>query len=124
MYNDAMGRKDYDLDDIIKSQEERENREATAKITSDSSAESGKVYLGVIEAYFSRLGVAALKLEESLAVGDIIEIGDEEEAIRQRVSSMQIDRKDVNSAGKGDSVGILVRCPVKVGTSVYKIYRF
>jgi len=119
-----MGRKDYDLDDIIKSQEERENREATSKITSDASAESGKVYLGVIEAYFSRLGVAALKLDEELAVGDIIEIGDGEEAIRQRVSSMQINRKDVDSAGKGDSVGILVRCPVKVGTSVYKIYRF
>ena len=33
------------------------------------------------------------------------------------------EREKATPAGKGDSMGILVKRPVKVGTNVYKIYR-
>jgi translation initiation factor IF-2 len=41
--------------------------------------------------------------------------------VRQRVSSMQIERKDVGEANAGDSVGIKVDTHVPVGSKVYKL---
>ena len=80
-----------------------------------------KVFLGTVDHFFEKLRVAAIKLEGSLHVGDIIEIGSDEEAIRQRVASMQIDKNEVDSADEGDDVGVKVIHPVQAGSSVYKI---
>ncbi|MGC8586643.1 MAG: hypothetical protein ACP5K5_03840 [Candidatus Micrarchaeia archaeon] len=114
-----MKKKGYDLDSLIKEQEEKEQRVFQA---SYGQEEAEKEFIGTVEKYFSKLGVAAIKLDADISLGDIIEIGSKDEAIRQRITSMQIDRNDVSSARKGDSVGILVRCPVKEGEKVYKIY--
>lgn len=59
---------------------------------------NGRVLVGSVEKFFDRISVAAIKLAGDLKVGDIIEIGGDEEAIRQRISSMQIDRIDVEEA--------------------------
>ncbi len=115
----GMKKKNYDLDSLIKAQEEKEQRMARNANRLDS--EPSREPVGTVERYFSKLGVAAIKLESGISVGDIIEIGDREEAIRQRIQSMQIERKDVSTAEAGESVGILVRCPVKEGSNVYKI---
>jgi uncharacterized Zn finger protein len=60
-------------------------------------------------------------LNDSLKVGDVIEIENGEYAVRQRVSSMQIDGKDVKEASDGDSVGIKLCVPAPAGGSVYRI---
>ena len=54
-------------------------------------------------------------------VGDLIEIGDEYDAIRQRVSSMQVDGNDVQEAGAGDSVGIKLNYKVSEGRDVFRM---
>jgi len=113
-----MTKKSFDLDDIMENLNERESRSSEVE-----EKLQGKVKIGEVENYFSRLGVAAVRLTGPLAVGDIIEIGNEENAIRQKVESMQIDRKDVSLAKEGDSVGILVRCKVNKGEEVYKIIK-
>ncbi|MDE1851148.1 MAG: translation elongation factor-like protein [Candidatus Micrarchaeota archaeon] len=79
--------------------------------------------IGTVEEFFDRINVAAVKLTQSLKVGDVIEVGNEEEAVRQKVSSMQIDRNDVEEAGGGDSVGIKLNHKVPLGSEVYKILR-
>jgi translation initiation factor IF-2 len=81
----------------------------------------GRVLIGRVEQFFDRIGVAAVTLSGDLRVGDIIEIGSEEEAVRQRVSSMQIDREDVTEATVGDDVGIKLVHAVSVGSEVYRI---
>jgi len=111
-----MAKRNYDLDDVIDNLNEQENRRSS----SNQSTARGKVQIGVVEKYYQKLGVAAIKLTDSLSVGDVIEIGDEESAIRQKVESMQINRSNIDSAKAGDSVGILVRCSVKEGEGVYK----
>ncbi|MGC8648327.1 MAG: hypothetical protein ACP5SJ_02400 [Candidatus Micrarchaeia archaeon] len=116
-----MGRKDFDIDDLIKGQEERESRAEASKNSETAAPKVGKTYIGLVEKYFSGLKVAAVVLEDSLSVGDVIEIGDDDNAIRQRVESMQIERENVEEAHAGDSVGILVHCPVERGAAVYKI---
>jgi len=115
-----MKKHNVDLDNLIKEQEERERINAMRSGGSNEPAQQ-KVLVGTVEKYFTKLGVAAIKLSNSLAINDIIEIGDEEESIRQRVKSMQINRVDVEEADSGDSVGVLVKCPVPEGASVYKI---
>ena len=85
------------------------------------SGQQGKVRVGSVEFYFDKICVAAIALEGALKVGDVIEIGTEDDAIRQRVASMQIDRKDVLEAGPGDSVGIRVKCAVPKGSEVCRI---
>ena len=75
----------------------------------------------MIEHYFGKLGVAAVRLRSRLVVGDLIEIGSGEEHVRQRVESMQIERKDVTEAFEGDDVGIKVKWPVASGSMVYRV---
>ncbi len=100
----------------------REERKMARQDRQDSqSGLPGKVRVGSVELFFERIGVAAIALEASLKVGDVIEIGTEDDAIRQRVTSMQIDRKEVLEAGPGDSVGIRVKCPVPKGSEVCKV---
>ncbi|MGC8495666.1 MAG: translation elongation factor-like protein [Candidatus Micrarchaeia archaeon] len=114
-----MKKNNFDLDSVIEEHEERERR----RIEKEKSvyAKSAKEPIGTVEKYFSKLQVAAISLNSSLSVGDIIEIGNDEEAIRQKVVSMQIDRENVEHAESGDSIGVMVRCPVRAGESVYKI---
>lgn len=79
-----------------------------------------KVFVGKVDHFYDRVSVAAIILEEELAVGDKITIEKDENVVEQEVTSMQIDRADVRKAAKGDSVGIKTMQPVEKGSSVYK----
>jgi hypothetical protein len=109
------------LDSIISDHEEREARLDGAGASAAVEGSRGREQIGTVEQFFSRLMVAAVRLTGDLEVGDIIEIGTEEEAIRQKVTSMQIDRRDVDSAARGDDVGIKLKYAVDEGSSVYRI---
>ena len=65
-----------------------------------------KELIGTVEQFFDKISVVAITLHGSLKVGDIIEIGTEDESVRQKVASMQIDKNYVEEASSGDSVGI------------------
>ncbi len=77
--------------------------------------------IGVISHFFGQIGVAAIDLTGSLKVGDRIKIKGVTTDFEQVVDSMQIDRKEVGKAGKGDSIGIKVGEKVRVGDGVYKL---
>lgn len=80
-----------------------------------------KSLIGTVEHFFDKINVVAIKLSAPLKVGDVIEIGDEESAVREKISSMQINRQDVEIASEGDSVGIKLKHKVELGSSVYKM---
>lgn len=81
----------------------------------------GKTLVGTVEHYYERLDVVAVKLVGALKVGDAIAINGGEGETREIVSSMQIDRKDVEEASAGDSVGIKVTNPAPAGSRVYRL---
>jgi len=122
-----MRKRNYSLDGLINEVEEREKRyesQMQDKEIQNEQAEKQKIRIGFVEKYYQRLGVAAIKIENNfLKIDDIIEIGNEEEAIRQRISSMQINRVNVESAKSGDSVGVSLKYSVKEGSDVYKIIK-
>lgn len=80
----------------------------------------GKKPVGKIKHYFNKIGVAVIELSDELKVGDNISI-EGSEAFEQKVDSMQIDRAPVESATKGQAIGLKVIDKVREGDSVFKI---
>ncbi len=107
-----------DLDSAMESINAQEERMHSSRNANENRS---KTQIGTVEQFFDRLSVVAIKLSGDLKIGDIIEIGSEEDAIRQKVESMQINRKDVRDAHEGDSVGIKLKYKVSEGSSVYKM---
>ncbi|MEM4088533.1 MAG: hypothetical protein QW774_03940 [Candidatus Micrarchaeaceae archaeon] len=108
-----------DLDNIMDVLNEEEKRDSG--FYARQVAGKGRILVGRVEHFYDKINVAAIRLEKPLKLGDIIEIGTEEDAIRQRITSMQINRKDVDEAVAGDDVGVKLKHKVEEGSSVYKI---
>lgn len=64
--------------------------------------------IGVVSSYFVKAEVAAIKLSDSLKIGDKVHIKGNTTDFEQEVASIQIDQKDVKNAGKGSHIGIKV----------------
>ena len=107
-----------DLDsvlDVLDAMEAKKGEGASSRVA------IGRVQIGEVKSYFDRVDVAAIRLSGRLAVGDMIEIENEDYTLRQRVSSMQINRKNVDEASAGDDVGIKTEVPVRTGSSVFRL---
>ena len=72
--------------------------------------------VGEVFTYFPRVGVAGINVTGNFKTGDKIKIGDLEFVIE----SMEINRKKIEEAKPGDSVGIKTPEKVKKGEKVYK----
>lgn len=77
--------------------------------------------IGIVEDYFGKISVIAVKLESELKVGDKIHIKGHTTDFIQTVESIQIEHQNVSSAKKGDNVGIKVEQKARKGDIVYKI---
>ena len=78
--------------------------------------------IGRISHYFGKIEVAAIELTEaSLAVGDTIHIKGHTTDLTEKVDSIQIEHEQVQSAKKGDSIGIKVTDHVREHDLVYKV---
>lgn len=78
--------------------------------------------IGEVVHYFSNISVAVMKLSAGLSIGDTIRIvGGEGTDFNQTVDSMEVDRKKIEKAKKGDEVGLKVNEKVREGYKVYKV---
>ena len=77
--------------------------------------------VGKVSSYFSHVGVAAIKLSSNLKPGDKIHIRGHTTDFEQKVGSIEIDRKEVAQAKKGDHVGIKVKEKVRPNDAVFLI---
>ncbi|MHA1260760.1 MAG: translation elongation factor-like protein [Candidatus Freyarchaeota archaeon] len=80
-----------------------------------------EIRVGTVFSYFKKVGVAAVKLEADLAIGDTIRVIGATTDFTQKVESMQIEKNPVEKAGAGVSVGIKVKDRVRPNDVVYKI---
>ncbi len=74
--------------------------------------------LAEVTHYYDRLGVAILKLKAPMHVGDLVTFHRGEQEFSQPISSLQIEHAQVDTAKKGDLVGVKVNEPVKEGAVV------
>lgn len=77
--------------------------------------------IGEVFNFFGRVSVVAIRLTDSLKLGDTIRIVGGEHDFTEVVDSMQIEGKNVQSGKKGDSVGIKVSEKVHKGAKVFKV---
>jgi len=76
--------------------------------------------VGNVVHYYDKAGVAIIELSGPLAVGDSIKVKRDGQEFEQQVASMQIEHAAVDSAKKGDAVGIKVDQKTKEGAQVFK----
>jgi Elongation factor Tu domain 2 len=82
----------------------------------------GEERVGIVTHYFTHLSVAAVLIESgSLRVGDTIRILGHTSDFRQRIESMQIDRKPVTEAGRRQEIGLKVSQHAREHDDVYKV---
>lgn len=74
--------------------------------------------VGTVTNYFSKLGVAAIDLEDSVKTGDTLHFKGAHTDFTQPVDSMQVEHESVEQAGAGSQVGIKVSERVRPGDSV------
>jgi putative protease len=77
--------------------------------------------IGRVSSYFSHVGVAAIKLSARLKIGDKVHIKGHTTDFEVPVDSMQIERKDVKTAKKGDHIGIKVPDKVRPNDRVFLV---
>ena len=75
--------------------------------------------IGHVTDYFKNVEVAAIKLKGSLNVGDNVHFKGATTDFEQEVDSMQINRKPVEKAKKGDEIGIKVEDRVRKNDKVF-----
>ena len=77
--------------------------------------------IGKITHFFSGISVGIIELTDGLKVGEKIHIKGASTDFEQTISSMQIERKDIEVAKSGDAIGIKVDQKVREGDTVYKV---
>jgi ribosomal 50S subunit-recycling heat shock protein len=75
--------------------------------------------IGEVTDYFKQVKAAAIKLSAPLKVGDKVRVKGGENDFEMTINSMQIDRKPIEKAKKGDEVGILMPQDVHKGYKVF-----
>lgn len=78
--------------------------------------------VGKVTHYYDKIGVAIVELGGTLSVGDKIRfVRGGEDLFEQTVDSIQIEHEKVDSAKKGDVVGLKAVDLVKEGAEVFKL---
>jgi|TARA_Y100000310_G_C20662955_1_gene805793 putative protease len=75
--------------------------------------------IGIVSSYFTHVDVAAIELSKGLKVGDKVHIKGSTTDFVVKVNSMQIEKKSVKTAKKGDHIGIKVPERVRPNDKVY-----
>ena len=78
--------------------------------------------IGSVTHYYDKIKVVIIELSGNLSVGDKIKfVRGGEDIFEQNVDSIQIEHNNIDSAGKGDVIGLRVDKEVKEGAEVYKL---
>jgi len=81
-----------------------------------------EVQVGMVAIFFAKPSVAAIDITSgTLSIGDTIKIVGATTNFEQKIESMEIDRKPVQSAGAGQSVGVKVKERVRPHDKVFKV---
>ncbi|MFX0108775.1 MAG: translation elongation factor-like protein [Candidatus Hodarchaeota archaeon] len=81
----------------------------------------GEKEIGVISRYFAKIDVAAIILNDELKIGDNIRIQGATTDFEMRVSSMQINRENIEEAKSGQEIAIKVPERVREKDKVFLI---
>ncbi|MBU2101176.1 translation elongation factor-like protein [Patescibacteria group bacterium] len=76
--------------------------------------------IGEVIHYFGGVGVAVIKFKAKVKAGISVHFKGATTDFEQKLSSMQLDHKEIKEASKGKEVGVKVDDRVRVGDEVYE----
>ena len=77
--------------------------------------------VGRVTHVYDKIKVVVLELDADLSSGDKIKfVKNDEDLFEQQVDSMQIEHEKIESAKKGDTIGLKVEGDVNEGAEVFK----
>lgn len=82
---------------------------------------SKKDLIGKVIHYYDKIGVAVVRLEKTLKVGDKVKFTKGDKSFEQTIESMQLEHKRVTLGKKSEEAAIKVDQIVKSGTAIYKL---
>lgn len=77
--------------------------------------------IGKISHYYDKIGVAVVEVIASIKVGDKLKFSGHDNEFEQAITSMQIEHEQIQTAKKGQAIGMKVDQPVKPGDEVFKV---
>jgi putative protease len=78
--------------------------------------------VGTVKHFYDKLGVAIVDVTNIFSVGDTIKfVRGGEDLFEQKVESIQVEHKKLDSANSGDVVGLKTERQVKEGAEIYKV---
>ncbi len=77
--------------------------------------------LGEVTHFYGHLGVAVVKFDSSVSVGDTVHFKGATTDFTQTIKSMQFDHKEIDKASKGKEVGLKVDNKVRAGDKVFPV---
>ena len=77
--------------------------------------------IGIVTHYYGNINVAIVALSGKLSKNDRVKFESGKNEFEQTVESMQIEHKEIDSAKKGDIVGMKVDQKVSDGADVYLV---
>ena len=75
--------------------------------------------IGEVTHHFGKIGVAIVKFNKAVSVGETVRFKGATTDFEKKISSMQHDHQDIDSAKKGQEVGIKINETVREGDLVY-----
>lgn len=77
--------------------------------------------IGEVKHYYSDIQVAVIKLEDKLEIGDRIRFEGHTTDFEQEVESMEIEHESIETAGRGQKVGLKVKQRVRESDEVFQV---
>ena len=77
--------------------------------------------IGIVTHYFPKVRAAVIKLKGPLSIGDSLKLKGHTTDFTQNIASIQIDHVPVNTAKRGQEIGLLVNSRVRQHDMVYKL---
>ena len=77
--------------------------------------------IGVVTHYYGGIEVAIVKFKKAVKVGTEVRFCGSSTDFYQKIESMQYEHKDIDSAKKGQEIGIKVDEKVREGDEIYEV---
>ncbi len=99
----------------------KQARKSPKKIKPVAPKKQTKTFVGTVEHFFTEISVGVIFLKKPLKAGDTVSIEGATTNFKQKVESMQIDRKPVQEGRKGQSIGMKVKSRVREKDKVFLV---
>ncbi|HVC58282.1 MAG TPA: hypothetical protein VND15_02300 [Candidatus Acidoferrales bacterium] len=80
-----------------------------------------RILLGKVKAFDMMGSMAALQLDDEVAVGDHIRVEKDGKGFEQKVADLRLQNINVRKGFSGNAVQIKLNMPAEEGSSVYKM---